>query len=512
LKPSVALNPIAVPEDLSRAKYELEAFFLGGEFDLYEDNRLICPVRPDQCAAEVSYQKLILSCWGDGWSRSWRVTSYRITEDRVVLQCTRRMGLARSAIEMRRGGVPGQVAETRADFAARLAGMVAMTFDGAKIGQAISARDDINHLSGAYARLLFNHYGQRVAAIGVSEAESQSYVDSVLNGALIWLSALANKGEYVDQLMILVPKDRATTLLTRMTALSSTASRISLYEVDEKAGAMEQIAPYDQGDLADRLRRAASRARWHDSPTLAPEAARLVDSVMSLAPDLIETRVRGAVVSLSIRGLEFARASTSRAELEYGLLEPKSRLQQEEWWKLRSLVERIKLLRAADSPDRNDPCFRLQSERWLESEIRRDVTVIDPTLDSRFVYSQVPAYRGEQRTFIDLLAVTEQGRLVVMELKVAEDVDFPFQALDYWLRVEWHRTRGDFERRGCFPGVRLADAPPLVYLIAPAFRFHGATGLLAKAISKRVPIYRVGINEDWRLGVRVLLRERLNSE
>ncbi len=110
----------------------------------------------------------------------------------------------------------------------------------------------------------------------------------------------------------------------------------------------------------------------------------------------------------------------------------------------------------------------------------------------------MPAYRGEQRSFIDLLAATRDGRLVVIELKVAEDAEFPFQGLDYWLRIDWHRRRGDFTRRGYFKQLPLADRAPLLYLVAPVFR-------------PEVPVTRIGINDDWRGGVRVLLSERLNS-
>jgi len=97
-----------------------------------------------------------------------------------------------------------------------------------------------------------------------------------------------------------------------------------------------------------------------------------------------------------------------------------------------------------------------------------------------------------------------------MELKVSEETEFPFQALDYWLRVEWHRARNDFHRRGYFEGLSLIDAPPLLYLVAPLFRFHETTKLLAGSIRERVPVYRIGINEDWRNGVHVLMRERMN--
>jgi len=177
---------------------------------------------------------------------------------------------------------------------------------------------------------------------------------------------------------------------------------------------------------------------------------------------------------------------------------------------LTALIDAIIERRIARPVDRDDLFYRTQSERWLESIIKRRVTAIDPTLDDRHVYAQVPAYRGEQRSYIDLLTATKDGRLVVIELKVSEDPDFPFQGLDYWLRVEWHRRRGDFQRRGYFLGTRLIEKPPLLYLVAPLFRFHATTRLISSWISHSTPAFRIGINEDWRNGVRVLLTEKLN--
>jgi hypothetical protein len=168
--------------------------------------------------------------------------------------------------------------------------------------------------------------------------------------------------------------------------------------------------------------------------------------------------------------------------------------------------------RCAEAVDRNDRLYRAQPERWLESIIRQDVTAIDPTLDTRRVYSQVPAYRGEQRAYIDLLTASRDGRLVVIEIKVSEDAEFPLQGLDYWLRVEWHRRRGDFERRGYFKGMKIQDRPPLLYLVAPLFSFHRTTALIASSIIEQVQVLRIGINEDWRAGVRPLLREWLNKK
>jgi hypothetical protein len=243
---------------------------------------------------------------------------------------------------------------------------------------------------------------------------------------------------------------------------------------------------------------------------LPPDCAMLVESVRRLAPDQIEAHHRGPWVSLSIRGLDVARVWINRRRVEFGIGEARLKLDHRNEQELDRLIQETISRRRPESELRNEMMFRFQPERWLESIISRDVTALDSTLDPRFVYSQVPTYRGEQRTFIDLLAVTRDGRLVVMELKVSEETEFPFQALDYWLRVEWHRSRGDFHRRGYFEGLSLIDAPPLLYLVAPLFRFHETTKLIATSIHQRVPVYRIGINEDWRRGVRVLLREKLN--
>jgi len=311
----------------------------------------------------------------------------------------------------------------------------------------------------------------------------------------------------VDGLMIFTP--RCDTIAIRLTGISA-ATTVSLFRIDETKGTIESVSPFDQGDLNDSFRKAARRAHWPRPGMLPPDCAMLVESVRRLAPDQVEAHHRGPWVSLSIRGLEVARVWINRRRVEFGIGEARLKLDHRNEHELDLLIQETISRRRPESELRNEMMFRFQPERWLESIISRDVTALDSTLDPSFVYSQVPTYRGDQRTFIDLLAVTREGRLVVMELKVSEETEFPFQALDYWLRVEWHRSRGDFHRRGYFEGLSLIDAPPLLYLVAPLFRFHETTKLIAASIHERVPVYRIGINEDWRRGVRVLLRERLN--
>jgi hypothetical protein len=492
--------------DLSRIKYEIESFLISGEFDLFEDDRILGKTDAGHTAAEFSYGKLIISCWSESWSRCWRVVSCEVSRDRLTLECSKQMGLKRCALQLSRGAGVRQAAQSRKQFARLLAAMIEANLPGAQVERAVAARNDRRHLSGMHVRLVIRERGKRWAGIGVSESELQVSIDAVLAAGLVWLGELRRRIKSVEGLMIFAPG--SDTIAMRLTGIAPAAA---LFRINEEKGEIESAVPFDQGDLNDSLRKAARRAHWPRPGMLPPECAMLVNSVRRLAPDHIEAHHRGPCVSLSIHGLEVARVSLNRRRVEFGIGDERIKLDQRNEAELRQLIQDTISRRRHGSRLRNDMIYRFQPERWLESIISRDVTAVDSTLDPRFVYSQVPTYRGDQRTFIDLLAATREGRLVVMELKVGEEIEFPFQALDYWLRVEWHRSRGDFHRRGYFDGLNLIDAPPLLYLIAPLFRFHETTKLIAASIHERVPVYRIGINEDWRKGVRVLLRERLNG-
>jgi hypothetical protein len=134
-----------------------------------------------------------------------------------------------------------------------------------------------------------------------------------------------------------------------------------------------------------------------------------------------------------------------------------------------------------------------------------DHRLIDPEF-GQDVYSQVPTDLEGQRQVIDALTITRQGRLAVIEIKASQDLGLLFQGIDYWDRVEHHLRRRDFQNAGYFPGRNLTLDPPLLYLVAPVFDFHRVNAVLRRYLDPRIPLRCVGINSDWRKGVRVLRR------
>jgi hypothetical protein len=150
----------------------------------------------------------------------------------------------------------------------------------------------------------------------------------------------------------------------------------------------------------------------------------------------------------------------------------------------------------------------LHPERWLESLVVKNVCALDAHIDPRCVYSQVPAFSASDRAMIDVLTVTREGRLAVVELKADEDIHLPLQGIDYWARVGWHHQRGEFEKFGYFAGRELSPETPLLMMVAPALHVHPATDTLLRYISPAIDWTLLGIDERWRKELRVVFRKR----
>jgi len=87
----------------------------------------------------------------------------------------------------------------------------------------------------------------------------------------------------------------------------------------------------------------------------------------------------------------------------------------------------------------------MHPERWLESLAVGNIETLDGRLQPEPLYTQVPAFAAADRGMIDILGTTRDGRLALIELKTDEDLHLPLQGVDYWSRVAWHRSRGEFQ-------------------------------------------------------------------
>ncbi len=195
------------------------------------------------------------------------------------------------------------------------------------------------------------------------------------------------------------------------------------------------------------------RQRWRDSRNRSR-------GCRAILPNCEVAVLSPAEIAFRWRGLEFARARMgaeavtfrSKQEIVFGVGAEERVLEDRNW---AFFVQLLTALREARHPygPRQDRLFRMHPERWLESLVMTDVSVIDERLEAESVYSQVPAFSAADRAMIDVLTLTREGRLAVVELKADEDIHLPLQGLDYWARVQWHHGRGEFLKFGYFGGT-----------------------------------------------------------
>jgi hypothetical protein len=79
-----------------------------------------------------------------------------------------------------------------------------------------------------------------------------------------------------------------------------------------------------------------------------------------------------------------------------------------------------------------------------------------------------------------------------------------------WRRISTYQRGGHIKHARLFGDAEISDESPLVYLVAPLLRYHRAFDTLARAIRPEIEMYRFDLNEDWRTGVRVARRVRVN--
>jgi hypothetical protein len=206
-------------------------------------------------------------------------------------------------------------------------------------------------------------------------------------------------------------------------------------------------------------------------------------------------------LSLRSSGLEFAQIR--RGQLFVGIGE-KHLCADQEWKAVEELAGYLCRIRGGTGQNRNHALHRAHPELWLESAVRRSLGIVDAALENRPLLSQVITFAAGDRDIIDLLSTSREGRMAVLELKASEDIHLPLQALDYWMRADWHLKAGELD--AFFPGTRLSLIAPRLLLIAPGVRFHSSNEIVLGYFSKDIETERVGLNLEWQQGLKVAFR------
>ena len=312
------------------------------------------------------------------------------------------------------------------------------------------------------------------AVVAVEPEESSPVVCGIMRAAV----ALSRQTGL--RISVVVPTNRHRTIVTRLHFMPAMRAQFDWLQWDGESKNLEPL----RMDLPD------VETRVHDYRK--PDVAAEVERICAIAPDLLQAtpHIPENAISIRLRGLEVARVSETGTTYPMG--EP-----------LEPLIETLAEQRRHGS---SHPLARAYEERWLESNIIRQIRDLLP-VRSEWIYPQVPSFVGEDRNIIDLLTITDSGRLVVIEVKASADPDLPLQALDYWLAVERHRKAGDFKAKGYFQNLEIRDEPALLAVVAPLLAFHRTLDELVEMLPQELPFMQIGINQSWKRKIKILRRK-----
>jgi len=480
----------------------------------------------------VAHRRLIFSSWTERGAQTWRITAWEWKGEKLSLAATRRMGGEQATLELvpraSAKSLAAGIAAARQARCDKLAELLVQTLacassdedqrlksvPPAKIERAALSPGMRRNQPGRYARVLLRLPHERVAATATVATSDARNADSLFSSALLWFMRLQSRPARppVARLLIIVERNLLEAARQRHTLLRDAfRNRIELLQIDEPWQQIEPVRTFARRDIwKKRL------ARF--PPVAEPAGSELANQIVAQAPQAIDSVASRHGQTLRFHGLPFARVRSvmNQDRVWFGIDGSRRQAFQSHHARdFEKLMSDLTNYRHERCGDRHHWFYRAAGEAWLESILRRDITKLDPGLIIAPLHAQFRTSHGgtigtSGARPIDLLALRQDGRLVVIELKVMEDREHVFQGVDYWRRVEAHRRRGHISAAKLFGDREISDESPLVYLVAPALRFHPTFATLARTIAPDIEIYRFDINEDWRSGVRVVRRERVN--
>jgi hypothetical protein len=533
------LNDVAAVANAERSIREL--LTRHNEWFLAQDGRAPLALGNSEFDFSVDHRRLIFSSWTETGSRSWRITAWSWTAEKLVLEASRRMGAEVAKLELvpraSTRAIVASIAAARQARCEKLAQVVAQTLvsdssvkdhrpesakeyrlksvpllSAAKIESAILSPGLRRDQPGRYGRIVLRLPNERIAVTATVASSDARNVDSLFSSALLWFNRLQlrPKRPLIEKLLIVVEHNVLEAARQRHVLLrDSVRQRIDLFEIDEAWEQLEPVRPIERKNLW--------RKRLTRFPAIAEDGmTERVKQIVGMAPHAIDVVTSRHGQTLRYLGLPFARVRRvmDRDRIWFGIEGSRRHLldeyDEQDWAKL---LHDLEVYRHEKCRDRRQWLYRAAGEAWLESILRRDISRLDPGLIIAPLHAQFRTSHGGPTGArpIDLLALRHDGRLAVIELKVNEDREHVFQGVDYWRRVEAHRRRGHISTAKLFGEREISDESPLVYLVAPALRFHPSFATLARTIAPDIEVYRFDINEDWRAGVRVVRRERVNA-
>ena len=435
----------------------------------------------------------------DNGFHSWRLNGFKRDADEIEIDVAgsfaRNREMMRLVPRVSSSVLAAEIEIARLKIANDIASLIPANFPGTRLG-----RVALNETNGRFAQINFDA-ADKTPIAAIADVTASLTVETIFTAAMLWLDKLGlRKKKPALDIWIICEKRQARNAQKLHALLTERwKAKITIIEINRKT---------DPPTLVELSKRKI-RELWREKankltlPSGQPPS-RIAESIATLAPEKIDIIYSKHGETLRFMGLPFARVRTMMGieKAWYGTQRERRVLTNENWDDFVKFVAELDLNRSFEPPNKRHEFYRTAPEAWLESILRRDITLLDANLVLSPIYNQFRSSADK----IDLLALRRDGRLVIIELKTQPDREMVFQAADYWRKIELGRRRGLLAAANLFDGREIADAPAIIYLAAPAWSFHRDFEYFARAVSPEIELWRFELHENWRQEIKVIAR------
>lgn len=453
--------------------------------------------------------KILISFLDEDGFQTWRIVEVEIKKEKIVLELARNFDKEKQKINLIPRTLTEKLTETvelaRLERVNKIAKLIVSSVENTKL---ISAK--LNRENGRFAELIIeSKTGARFAVL--ADVSDSLTPETLLTSAIVLLAKIEKQRKNsINEIWILTEKREAKDLQKLHACLDKKwKQKIKLKEVAHKTA--ERKYDLEQTELV-KLKAKKIHDLWrYKSPKLRlaenANLSKLSQEIVELAPNEIDYLFSRNGETLRYLGLPFMRVRhiLERGKAWFGIDRNRQILDENSYDEFYEMFENLKKYRRFESPNKQHAFYKASPEAWLESILRKDVKQLDANLILSPIYNQFYISREK----IDLFALRKDRRLVIVELKVAVDREMPFQALDYWQKIELQRKRGKLDKAKLFGNTEIIDKSPVIYLAAPTLSYHHDLKLLSSSVAKDVEIFRFDLAENWRKSLKVLHRRRI---
>jgi hypothetical protein len=463
------------------------------------ENRRSLPLRLDEMELTDLGSRHLFGFIGDEGFRTVRIVRFETEGDEIVLHVVSRVGRTEETLRLipreSAASLAANIEIARLKKANEIADILKNSFLDLR-----PVRVSLSSANGRIAHITFAEKTGSEKGV-ISDVTSTVTHESLMASALDWLEKLRQrKKRPISEVWIAGEKKQSRNLQKLLAAFNPAGkASIRIVEID-RTGTEPKATILRQQTLSDLWREKPKKLVLPSEIELS-ETAR---SIIAHSPEKIDVILSRNGETLRFRGLPFLRVRrmTGQERAWFGLERDRKPLTDATREQFHDLLDELHRYRDPAPPAKRHDLFRLGSEAWLESILKRNIKLLDPNLILSPIYNQFRTSADK----IDLLAIRRDGRLVIIEVKTSPDREMIFQAVDYWRKIELQRRKGILAEARLFGDIPILDAPTLIYAVAPALSFHYDFERHARLLSREIELWRWELHEDWRNQIKVIRR------